>query len=243
LPGGSDLVVVGDVHLDRDDPDLRPFLADLRRLGATAGRVVLMGDLFNLWIGAPDLEQDHHRAVLGALREIRRSGVEVHYLEGNRDYRIAKAHLGDAFDSATDGGLDESWGGRRLFAAHGDLVNVRDRQYRAWRRASRSNAAWWLLSAIPRAQRFAFAERLERSMRATNLDQKAAFPDAEARAYAAPYFEKGYDAVLLGHFHVEKELVAVPPARPGRVYVLPEWKGTRRHLRVTAAGEIRFEGV
>ena len=243
MPPGRDLVIVGDVHLDRDDPDLAAFLTYLRALRPTAGRIVLMGDLFNLWIGAPDLEQEHHRAVIETLRELRRSGLEVHYLEGNRDYRIAQAHLGGAFDAATDGGLDESWGGRRLFAAHGDLVNVRDRQYRAWRRISRSAPAWWLLSAIPRARRFAVAERLERSMRATNLRQKAAFPESQARAYAAPYFETGYDAVVLGHFHVEKELAQDRTGGPGRIYVLPEWKGSRRHLRVTAAGEIRFEGL
>ena len=242
MPRGSDLVVVGDVHLDRDDRDLDPFLAYLRSLAASAGRIVLMGDLFNLWIGAPDLEQEHHRAVIGALRELRRSGVATHYLEGNRDYRIGTAHAGDAFDEVATGGLDETWGGRRLFAVHGDLVNARDRQYRVWRRLSRSAPAWWVFSAIPRARRFALAERLERSLRGTNLDQKGAFPEGLARAYAAPYFARGYDALVLGHFHVEKEIGPAASGPSGRIYVLPEWKGSRRHLRVTADGTIRFEG-
>jgi UDP-2,3-diacylglucosamine hydrolase len=241
LTSAKDLVFVGDVHLDRDDPDLPAFLDYLRGLAATSGRVVLMGDLFNLWIGAPDLEQDHHRAALRGLAELRRAGVETHYLEGNRDYRIARAHAGGAFDAVSASGLDESGGGRRLFAAHGDLVNAADLQYRLWRRVSRSAPAWLAFSAVPRRRRFAIAEGLERKLRGTNRARKRAFPDAAARAWAAPYFDRGYEGVVLGHFHVEREIVASTAGRAGRIYVLPEWKGSRRHLRVGADGAVAFE--
>ena len=240
MPHGSDLVFVGDVHIDRNDVDLPPFLSYLRGLAPRAGRVVLMGDLFNLWIGAPDLEQDHHRAVVACLSDMRSQGTEVHYLEGNRDYRIAKTHLGGAFDVVSDFGIREDWGGRRLWAAHGDLVNRDDLQYRVWRRVSRSAAAWWLFSAIPSARRFAIAESIEQKMRATNVGMKHQFPEALIRDYAARHLRTPGAAVVLGHFHVEREL-SVGPAGDARVYVLPEWKGSRRHLRVNAAGQAAFE--
>ena len=240
MRAGSDLVFVGDVHLDRDDGDLQPFLDYLRRLAPGAGRVVLMGDLFNLWIGAEDLEQDHHRAVIATLAAMRTRGTEVHYIEGNRDYRIANAHEGGAFDVVSGDGLREDWGGRAVFAAHGDLVNRSDLQYRAWRSLSRSALAWWTFSAIPRRRRFAMAESIERHLRATNAGMKRAFPELLVREYAARHLVAPRAAVVLGHFHVEKEL-AIGPDGAGRVYVLPEWKGTRRHLRVTADGAARFE--
>jgi UDP-2,3-diacylglucosamine hydrolase len=240
LRPGSDLVFVGDVHLDRDDEDLPAFLAYLRGLAPRAGRVVLMGDLFNLWIGNPDLEQDHHREVVSCLRAMRDGGTEVHYLEGNRDYRIASAHRGGAFDEVGDEGIREDWGGRSIWAAHGDLVNRNDLQYRAWRQVSHSAPAWWLFAMIPLARRFAIAESIERRMRTTNTGMKREFPDALVLAYAARYLTTPTAAVVLGHFHVEKEL-RTGPTREARVFVLPEWKGSRRHLRVTSAGEMRFE--
>lgn len=240
MPRASDLVVVGDVHLDHRDPDLAAFIAYLRGLAASAGRIVLMGDLFNLWLGDPGLEQDHHRAVVDCLRELRASGTEVHYLEGNRDYRIARAHRGRAFDAVDPTGLREDWGGRLIWASHGDLVNRRDFQYRSWRFVSRKAPAWWLLSAIPRSRRFALAEAMERRMRGTNLSMKRAFPEALVREYAAPFLAAGGDAVVLGHFHAEHDLPAGPDGR-GRIFVLPEWKGSRRHLRVTASGDMGFE--
>ena len=242
MPRGSDLVFVGDVHLDRDDPDLPPFVAMLRSVAVTAGRIVLMGDLFNLWIGSPELEQAHHRAVVEALRDIRKGGTEVHYLEGNRDYRIRGVHRGPTFDEVDDVGIEERWAGRKIWAAHGDLINVRDLQYRTWRRLSRSALVWGAFSAIPARRRFRLAESMERSMRGTNLSMKRAFPEALVRAYAAPRLSGGCDAVVLGHFHSEHELPAGTDGAK-KIFVLPEWKGTRRHLRVSGDGAMRFESA
>jgi UDP-2,3-diacylglucosamine hydrolase len=237
--GGRELVFVGDVHLDRDDEALAPFLAFLRGLQSTAECVVLMGDLFQLWLGDRALEQPHQTAVLDGLRGLRSAGVRVRYLEGNRDFHLARAYAGDALDDAGDAGIEERCGGRRVFAVHGDLTNPADRQYRTWRRVARSRLAWAALSALPAGRRGALAASLERRMRGSNADFKGRFPEAAVRAYGDGFLARGYDAVVLGHFHVERELAS--GTRPGgRIFVLPEWKGSRRHLRVTAAGAIAF---
>jgi UDP-2,3-diacylglucosamine hydrolase len=242
LTAGEDLVFVGDVHLDRGDAHLESFLSFLEGLRATVGRLVFMGDLFNVWIGRRDLEQPHHRAVIERLESLRRDGVVIRYVEGNRDYRIAEEYLGRGLDDSTAEGIAERIGGRRLFAIHGDLANPHDRQYRAWRRISRSSLAWSMLAAIPRGRRIRFVEGLEDRLRGANLGYKQEFPEADVRAYAAGFLRQGYDTVVLGHFHVEKNLEAVPPSPPGRILVLPEWKEGRRFLRVTGGGEIGFEG-
>lgn len=237
---GGNLVFIGDVHLDRGDPELRAFLNLLDRLGQTSRRIVLMGDLFNLWIGRRELEQEHHAAVAGKLAELRGAGVVVRYLEGNRDYRVAAGYSGYALDDASDAGLVERFGGHSLFAVHGDLANRADRQYRTWRRVSRSAPVWWLFHLLPRVLRQKAAISLERRFRSTNLEFKRSFPEEAVRAYAAELMQDGYDVVALGHFHVERDLATRPPAPPGRILVLPEWKGSRRHLEVTPGGEIRF---
>lgn len=236
----SDVVFIGDVHLDRDDPDLDDFVCFLDRLRGTVSRVVFMGDLFNLWLGRRDLEQPHQRAVLAGLAALRADGVAVHYVEGNRDYRIGSAYGGDAIDVATDRGITEEAGGHRLFAIHGDLANRGDRQYRAWRRISRSAPFWWAFNLLPRRRRLRLAEDLEARMRATNVQYKRAFPEDEVRAYAARFLAAGHDAVVLGHFHEEHRLEARPPSAPGTIFVLPEWKGSRRHLRAAPDGSLAF---
>ena len=180
--------------------------------------------------------------MVACLSDLRAQGTETHYIEGNRDYRIAAAHLGSAFDAVSDFGLREDWGGRSVWASHGDLVNRNDLQYRAWRALSRSLPAWWLFSAIPRERRFTIAESIEKKMRATNTGMKRAFPEALVRTYAERYLQTPGAIVVLGHFHVEKDLEAGPGGH-GRVFVLPEWKGSRRHVRVTGSGEAGFENA
>lgn len=235
----GDLVFVGDVHLEHDDPALPDFLGFLERLPATTSRLVLMGDLFQLWLGARHTEQAHHRAVLERLRALRAAGVHVAYLEGNRDFHLAR-HEGDALDRATDAGVVLQGGGRSIFAIHGDLANPEDRQYRTWRRIARSRAAWSIFLALPGRSRMRAALGLERRMRGSNTAFKDAFPEAAVRAYAAQFLSRGHEVVVLGHFHVERDLQALPPSPRGRILVLPEWKGSRRHLVVRGEGPIGF---
>ena len=236
----SDLAFIGDVHLDRGDPQLRAFLDFLDRLARTSRRIVLMGDLFQLWLGRRDLEQPHQTAVLEKFRELRARGVAVRYLEGNRDYRIGACYAGSAFDNSTEQRIVECIGGRRLVAIHGDLANRQDRRYRTWRRFSRSAAVWLLFNALPRNWRLQLANRLERRLRSSNQEFKREFPEALVREYARSLLGPEDDALVLGHFHVEKDLAPESGGTQGRILVLPEWKSSRRHLRVDAAGRIAF---
>ena len=235
-----DLVFVGDVHLDRDDPALEAFLGFLRGLGTTASGVILLGDLFNVWVGDAGMERPHQAAVVRELEALRGRGVVVRYLEGNRDYRIGRRYAGTAFDDTSDTSLVEKRYGHSVYAAHGDLVNVRDRQYRVWRAFSRSTPVWALFRLLPAGRRAALVEDLERRMRGTNLGQKQRFPEELVRAFAAERVREGHDTVVLGHFHEERELQVDTARGAGRVFVLPEWRESRRHLTVRPDGETGF---
>jgi UDP-2,3-diacylglucosamine hydrolase len=235
---GRNLAFVGDVHLERDDAALGPFLAFLARLGRTSERIVLLGDLFDLWIGEPGLEQAQHAAVIERLSELRRAGVRVRYVEGNRDYGVVERHGGRAIERGGQTAIVETFAGRRYHVAHGDLVNRADRQYRLWRRISRAAPVWWLFRRVPPGRRRRLAAALEARMRRSNPSFKRQFPEAEVRAFAAPLFDAGVDFVVLGHFHVERDLAGA--AGRGRILVLPEWKGSRRHLEARPSGELAF---
>ncbi len=228
---------IGDVHLDLDDADVGPFTRTLRRLSESCDALVLMGDLFNLWIGHPKLQQDHQRKVAETLRAIRGRGVAVHYIEGNRDFRVARIYAGDLFDRAGDDGMEFRVGGRSIWAIHGDLANRADRRYRTWRGLSRSGAFWFCFNLIPLGLRLAAANRLEGWMRTTNIQQKSAFPREMVDDYASDFAANGHDAIVLGHFHVEEYWTLDGGAG---VYVLPLWKDGRRVLVADEDG-LRFE--
>ena len=237
---GDDLVFVGDVHLGAGDLAVVEFCRFVEAIAPTTSRLVLAGDLFEVWIARPEIEGPQHRKVARALAGIRSLGVEVAYLEGNRDFRVAAAHIGTAFDACSETGLVERQGGTSFFAIHGDTVNEADRAYRAWRRVARSRAAWLLFHALPPGARLRIVADLRRRLSRTNSAYRGGFPEDAVRRFSAARLREGHDAVVLGHFHVEKDLAAVPPSPPGRILVLPEWKGSRRHLRVRTDGAAAF---
>jgi UDP-2,3-diacylglucosamine diphosphatase len=237
----GDLVFVGDVHLDHDDPAVGEFVAFLRAIADATSRLVLAGDLFEWWIGRTEMERPHHKQVIAVLRELRARGVVVRYLEGNRDFNIGAAYAGIALDDASAADVVERFGGWSIAATHGDRVNQSDRLYKLWRAIARSKATWLAFNALPATVRIRIADGLRSGLEGTNRAYKSEFPESWVRRFAAERFRSGHDLVVLGHFHVEKDLRAVPPSPPGRILVLPEWKGSRRHLRVSAYGSVRFE--
>jgi UDP-2,3-diacylglucosamine hydrolase len=237
----GDLVFVGDVHLDHDDPAVGEFVAFLRAIADGTSRLVLAGDLFEWWIGRTELERSHHKQVVASLQELRSRGMVIRYLEGNRDFNVGAAYAGIAFDDSSSGDMVERFGGLSIAAAHGDRVNPNDRLYKFWRAIARSRATWIAFNALPASARIRAADRLRSGLEGTNRAYKSEFPEAWVRRFAAERFRSGHDLVVLGHFHVEKDLRAVPPSPPGRILVLPEWKGSRRHLRISSDGAVRFE--
>ena len=236
----GNLAIVGDVHLVPDDPLLAEFLQFLDRLGQSCSSIVFTGDLFTVWLGRRELEQPHHAAVLSKLSELRAQGVALRYIEGNHDFRIGSSRSAEMFDEVCDETLSIACGGLSILVAHGDLADSSDRRYRRWRRFSRSQVIWGLFNVLPRWSRIALAEATEKRMRNTNLEHKREFPKEQVLAYAAPYLGAGHEVVVLGHFHEEHDLLIDGGGGGGRVVVLPEWKGSRRHLEVSAGGGLSF---
>lgn len=236
------LVFVGDAHLDRGDPDVSPFVAMVGELAGPQTRaIVMLGDLFNLWVGRPEFEGEHHRRVLAALADARARGTAVHYVEGNRDYRLADFHAGRELDRVAGDGLDLEIAGRRIHAVHGDLANADDLQYRTWRRVSRSAPFWWAFRCVPRTRRARVAEAMEHRMRESNLRHKRRFPEERVRSYGEAILARGCDLVVLGHFHERRVLTSDDPAARGEIVVLPLWKDDREFLRVDPDGRWTFE--
>ena len=228
---------VADLHLAGDPGETADLLAFLEALPGAGGAEVLyiMGDLFDLWLGSPKLQLDFQTDVAGAIRRVRERGVAVRFVEGNREFRIARA-FGSLFTAATEEAFDHEVAGRRLHVAHGDRVNLDDRLYRLWRRVSKNRPVFALLDLLPREAGLGLALALERRLRTTNRSMKRYFPEAHCLRYAQPLVAGGTDLVLFGHFHVERRIPVEAGGRRGEVLCLPDWKTSRRYLRLEADG-------
>jgi len=235
------LLFVADAHLTRDDPEVDSFILFLREEGPKASSICILGDLFNIWFGKAKFALPHHTRVLQALGDLRGAGVRLTYVEGNRDFHLRRTHLGDPFDAVVEDHLVEEHAGWKVWAHHGDAINIEDRQYLAWKAFSKSAAIYGAFSLLPGAWGMKLGESLESRLSGTNLRHKSRFPEAHCLSYAGRVFERGASALVLGHFHEERYIdCGEKDGRRRGVWVLPAWRGTHRYLAFDGEGPPKF---
>jgi UDP-2,3-diacylglucosamine pyrophosphatase LpxH len=182
-----------------------------------------MGDLFQAWVGFESFETPDIAAVVAALRNLRRLGIEIDYVEGNRDFFLAGSPYADAFDRVV---LETAFtaGGRRYLAVHGDGLNDRDWKYRFWRRLSKSAPIRFALRRFPRTLARRAVHSTEQRLSQTNFKHRAELPEAAIRRYAERRLAEGHDVLLLGHFHEPR----VWTVAGGEVRLLDAWFRSRQ---------------
>jgi len=224
--------VFADSHVGRRPGDEAPFLEALeeaRRRGATA--ITLLGDIFHFFIAHPKFETPAIARFLDAARALKRAGVPVTYVEGNRDFFLRGSYAEGAFRSVCDEETFEA-GGRTFLATHGDLLNEKDRAYRFWRFLSKNPISRAAVSVIPRRAANRIVWNVEARLHESNFKHKSRLPVETIRAFAGKRFRDGVDVLLLGHFHKPW----TDAFEGGRVEILPAFVEERRWMEIGEDG-------
>lgn len=205
MPSGSAVFFLSDAHLGaesvereaRREARLHEFLTDLR---GRAASLFIVGDLFDFWFEYRTAIPRRHFATLALLRDLRRSGVDIHYLNGNHDFWLGPFLSRELGLTTHSGALALEIQGRRLWVHHGDGLVGGDLGYRALRKMIRHPASirlyQWLHPDLgfPLAHFFSHLSRGSRERRVLDGDRLW-------REVAEPRFAEGFDTVLVGHFH------------------------------------------
>jgi UDP-2,3-diacylglucosamine hydrolase len=233
-------VFLSDAHLNQDDIHTRNFVALVEKATAEHVAVFMLGDMFDLWFGSPGLTFGFQKPVVSRLRELRRAGLRLYYVEGNRDFYLKKYHEGHTFDAVAESEMGAAVGAKRLYLSHGDTVNRADIVYRFWKAISKNRLAFGAVSALPSSVILPLADRLERKLKRTNRRFRGSFPEKDCREFAFRRFAAGVDFVILGHFHSERLLRFTQGQATKVLAVLPSWREEWRYFFLTARGEFGF---
>jgi UDP-2,3-diacylglucosamine hydrolase len=162
--------------------------------------LLILGDLFHVWVGDRRYESEEIRRLLPALDRVRGRGVEIRYLEGNRDFFLEDSVYAARFDSVA---REHAFvcSGVRYLAVHGDGLDDHDWRYRFWRRASKNPVSRAAARRLPARLARRFVHGMDRRLAETNFEHKMRIPEAVIRRYAEERLAEGHDVLLLGHFH------------------------------------------
>lgn len=233
-------VFLADAHLNQDDIHSRNFLLLAEKAAQEKVALFLLGDVFDLWFGAPGLTFRYQQPIVERLRALRCEGLRLYYVEGNRDFYLKSPHEGSTFDAVSEGDMRAAVGERRLLLSHGDTVNRGDLGYRFWKAISKNRLAYGAASLLPPRYFLPLASRIERKLKRGNRRFRESFPETECREYALRIFAQGIDVVVLGHFHTEQLLRFSREPAGKALAVLPSWRAEWRYLCLTADGEPAF---
>jgi len=215
------VTVTADLHLTPLRPEtlhaFRVFLEEVRTRGGT---LILLGDLFDWWMGPAQTKDPFGAEVIEALRQTAHAGVRLAFVAGNRDFVFAGA---DGLDiEIWPDVVRARWGDKTVVLSHGDLLCTADLAYLAMRKIIRTKSMRLFGLSLPPSVRRKLAHGMRRaSGKAQKVDPRKhlGIDYGEARRWL-----EGYDAdlLVLGHVHqgVHHRLEG---ERPRDVYVLKDW--------------------
>lgn len=234
--------LVADAHLGDHRAPVPAFLEMLHGLENPA-LVILLGDLFKVWLALPKFWDHQVRMLLEGLQQVRAGGTPVWFVVGNREFFLPRhpnllPGSGLPFDTVIPEAAVLDWNGRRYGLTHGDLANREDVQYLRWRRLCRSRPFEALFRAMPGPLARHIAHRLERTLGNTNLDIKITYPVQELESFGEVLLghERGLNEAFIGHFHREETIR--PAGHTGALRIVPDWFSTKRIMRLYPSGTV-----
>lgn len=198
----TDTLFVSDLHLDAGRPQATAAFVDLLRGDArNAGRLFILGDLFEFWIGDDD-DAPLATEVSAALAEYTASGHQCLVMPGNRDFL-----LGEQFAARTgvrllsDPTIAEIHHGEQVLLMHGDQLCTDDLAYQQHRRRMHNRLVQRLFLTLPRRWRRAAGAEGRRRSRAHISASAARIMDVNEAAVREQMLRHGVQLLIHGHTH------------------------------------------
>jgi UDP-2,3-diacylglucosamine hydrolase len=203
--------IFSDLHLTRPDDSLySSLIAALDEPTGSEDAVIFAGDMFDLVVGDSQYFREKHRLFLEAVSRLLERKVRIFYIEGNHDFHLSGfMPRGVRFEpEAVCVEVETESALRKLYVAHGDLVDQSDVGYLRLRTFFRSAPLQQLARALPGNWIDRVATKLSRSMerKASELPENWDPRRRDAlrkvfREFASGIHARGFDGVILGHCH------------------------------------------
>ncbi len=196
------LALVSDLHLGPQAPrTTAAFLGWLRGPARRADALLILGDLFETWVGDDLLEQapaDEHHAVCEALAALSAGGCSVAVQRGNRDFLLGEHFARRCGARLIDDPCLLDLGTQRILLSHGDALCIDDHAYLRWRATCRDPRwqAGFLAQPLAQRQQQALAAREQSRQRQAAMEQLGDADPGEARKWLldakAPWMIHGH---------------------------------------------------
>jgi len=222
-----DPLFISDLHLNAGAPaTLGRFLRFCEEDAAAHAELVILGDLFEYWIGDDTLEDDSDtvsRAVAAALRALCSRGVRLYVMHGNRDLLLGAGFLRATGAQLLADPCVAEVGGQEVLLAHGDAWCTQDVEYMRFRASVRQEATQRQFLAGPRAARLAFMGAARAQSEAGKRAKAMQIMDVTPAAVDDALRASRQRRLIHGHTHRPAVHRFLLDGEAAERWVLPDW--------------------
>lgn len=248
--------VISDVHVkSAGDPAEVLLLTFLRNPDVQSSDVIfLLGDIFDLMIGPHVQYFVRYQAYFDEIKKLIKSGKHICYVEGNHDFHIRELYK-KFFQVHTD--LDSTLfsmapyfeffdGGKKIYLAHGDDVELGNPGYRVWKavvtsRPLRYYANYFMPHFLIKAIGEYSSERSRKRNNKRYSTEADLTPVKENFRFSTEALFRKYpkQIIVLGHSHVKDHYIS----QNGFEYVNNGYaQHTKTYISITD-GNISFKPI
>ena len=191
--------LISDLHLQAAEPGT--FAAWRTHMQNTpADAVLLLGDVFEVWVGDDAVPQDPFLQACARVLEQASQRMTVGFMPGNRDFLVGTGFLQSCGVQALQDPTVLSWNGRRILLSHGDALCLDDEAYQRFRAISRTSGWQSEFLGKPLAERLALAQTMRAQSEAHNQSMTR-FADADDHMTLQWLEQTSCDHLIHGHTH------------------------------------------
>jgi UDP-2,3-diacylglucosamine hydrolase len=176
------------------------LISFLEQEASRADSLYMLGDIFDFWFEYRQAVPRRHFHVIATLRQLSQAGVSLSFIGGNHDW-WAGSFLRDEIGCQVHyKPVETTIQQRRLLLAHGDGMTSGEHVYRAIRTVLRNRFTIGAYRMLHPDLGYGIADVVSKLSRETN-DESQFDAGRLCTDLAEQYFQRGIEAVLIGHFH------------------------------------------
>jgi UDP-2,3-diacylglucosamine hydrolase len=234
----SSAFFISDVHLKKmASPNGEALLSLLRKAQSEASLFVILGDLFDIWVGEGHAFQEEYAPLVAEFVKLRKN-CRILYFEGNHDLHLKK-FWADKMGFEIKTGADKiNFNGVRIWAEHGDEINREDYGYLFLRWFLRTPPLKFAIESLPSKIVFAIGNRASAASRqyTDSIENRSR---GILREYALRVHEReGFQFMLTGHTHLPDDFQFATSKGDGRLINLGSWFDGPHYLKIDSNGNL-----
>jgi UDP-2,3-diacylglucosamine hydrolase len=230
--------VISDVHIKSETEGRgKKLLEFFHNLPEDTTHLVLLGDIFDIWIGPDRYYARKYPQIVSALKNIHGRGVEVHYFEGNHDLYLKNFWQKEMKFFVHEKDFYFQVGDKVVRAEHGDLMNPTDKGYLMLRSTLRSKIARFMMHLVPGSWIDFIGQKSSHASRSYSeknyQDYKEKILKITRESAQKVFHEKPFDLLVTGHTHVDDDFSFEINGKTVRSLNLGSWLDQPKTLLIT----------